>query len=76
MLIPLTTDPMLHVPVKFAPGSMDNLLVLMSPAILAVAFSCSNSLTTIFAFMLPEISAFLHVTSPSIIPLCPTTTFP
>lgn len=67
---------MLHAPVKLAPGSMANLLVLMSPLSLAVAFKVSNSATVILALMVPEISAFWQFTSPSTIPLGPTTSFP
>ena len=74
--MPFTTPPILHEPVKLAPGSIDSLVVFISPMILAVDFNRSNSLTFKIAFNVPEISAFLQVTSPSIIPVAPTTTFP
>ena len=75
-LISFTTEPILQEPVKLAPGSIDNLLVLISLSIFAVDFSCKSSLTINLAFIIPEMSAFLQVTLPSIIPLVPTTTFP
>ena len=41
-----------------------------------VAFNESNFETVILAFIVPEISALLQITSPSITPSFPRTTFP
>ena len=70
------TAPILQDPEKVAPGSIANLLVTISPSSLAVAFNDNSSATFIFAFNSPEISAFWQFTSPSTIPVEPTTTFP
>ena len=52
--------PMLHEPVKVAPGSIDNLLVIMSPFSFAEDFKDKSCETLILAFITPAMSASLH----------------
>lgn len=63
-------------PISFAPASMAILLYMISPFTSAEARSDNNSSTAILALTLPKISAFLHLTSPSMLPVGPTTSFP
>lgn len=53
-----TTAPILQEPVNVAFGSIEILPVIISPTSLALDFKISNSLTLIFPFISPEISAF------------------
>jgi len=75
-LISFITAPILHDPVNSAPGSIDNLFVMISPFNFAEVFNDSNCETVILAFIVPEISAVLHSISPSMIPSLPRTTLP
>ena len=70
------TAPILQDPVNEAPGSIDSLLVIMSPFNLAVDFKDNNCATEIFALIVPETSASVQTTSPSITPSFPKTTLP
>ena len=72
----LITAPILHEPEKVAPGSIESLLVTMSPLRLEVDFKESNCETVILAFISPDISGFEQVTSPSTPPEEPPTSFP
>ena len=68
--------PILQVPVKSALGSIESLLVIISPEIFAVAFKESSSETFIFPSIFPEISEFLQLISPITAPVGPIITFP
>jgi hypothetical protein len=72
----LRTAPILQFPENIAPGSIDSLLVDISPCNFAVLLRESSSSTSIIPFNLPSKSAFLQLIFPSIFPVGPKTNLP
>ena len=72
----LRTAPILQFPENIAPGSIDSLLVDISPCNFAVLFRDRSSSTSIVPFNLPSKSAFLQLIFPSIFPVGPKTNLP
>ena len=68
--------PILHVPVNMAFGSIFIFPVIISPNNFDVAFNESNSVTVTLPLIIPDTSAFWHITLPSMVPDEPTTNFP